>query len=289
MKTSAILGSFLLSALAAALPLDKRDLVTKTETVFETLVVYTTVWDDEVPAATSVAAKPTTQPALFFERPRPSTPAAQPTSVFTPPPVQYTPPAPKETPSSSPAPVPTTTAAAPPPPPPSPAPPAPEKPSTTVAPYVPPAVPTKEPESTTPVAPPALPTITPPKQAQPVPAPNSGSGSGQKYTGEMTIYNPAGELGACGKRLSDDEFIVALGAPTMGPSTYNVMTGEATNPWCGKSIQITYQGKTAVGRIEDKCPGCAAGDIDLSPALWKELTGMDPSLGGRFKAEWVPL
>jgi hypothetical protein len=105
----------------------------------------------------------------------------------------------------------------------------------------------------------------------------------------MTIYNPAGELGACGKRLSDDEMIVALGAPTMGPSTYNVMTGEATNQWCGKQIQITYQGKTAVGTIQDKCPGCSAGDIDLSPALWKALTGMDPSLGGRFKAEWVAL
>jgi expansin (peptidoglycan-binding protein) len=105
----------------------------------------------------------------------------------------------------------------------------------------------------------------------------------------MTIYNPAGELGACGLPLSDDDPIVALGAPTMGPSTYNVMTGAATNPWCGKKIQISYNGKTTVGTIQDKCPGCAAGDIDLSPKLWKELTGMDPLLGGRFKVEWTAL
>jgi expansin (peptidoglycan-binding protein) len=54
------------------------------------------------------------------------------------------------------------------------------------------------------------------------------------------------------------------------------------NPLCGKSITISWQGKTATATIMDTCPGCANGGLDLTPSLFQQfaplsegrLTGM---------------
>lgn len=280
MKTSAILSTALLSALAAAAPLQQRAQDIKTEWVTETVVVYTTVWEDYVPEAT---AQPTASSVegLFYETQKEvkSAPASTTLVVETKPASKETPPAPPAStpppPPPAPKPAPATSSAAPPPPPP---PPAPEKPSTTAE------------------APAAAPTLTTSlQQAQPAApsaapsqAPSSGSGgSGQKYTGEMTIYNAQGNNGACGKPIQDSDMVVALGKPTWGESTYDRMTGESSNPWCGKKINIHYNGKTTGATILDLCPECAAGDIDLTPSLWKIVTGGDPADGGRYKVEWT--
>lgn len=97
MKSSQILASVLFGTFAAAVPF-KRDLVTKTEVVVETVIVYTTVWDD-VPAAEAT----TTGGGYFYEVPSSSaakttststststpayvpSPAQEPSSVYTPP------------------------------------------------------------------------------------------------------------------------------------------------------------------------------------------------------------
>ncbi|PSN68697.1 hypothetical protein BS50DRAFT_490035, partial [Corynespora cassiicola Philippines] len=96
-----------------------------------------------------------------------------------------------------------------------------------------------------------------------------------------------GGFGACGKQLSDDMYICALAADTMGASTYDVATGNPTNQWCGKKVTVEYEGKTVQCTVEDKCPGCKPGSLDLSRAAWNDLTG---SLGGmagdRVPAKW---
>lgn len=284
MKTSSVLTSLLLSALAAAAPVQQRDLATKTEIVTETVVVYTTVWDDYVPSATAAPTKVASAPGgQFFEKPKPSSTLVAEVKPTTPkesapaPPAYTPPPAAKPSTPAAPAPEPTTTVA---PPAPSAPAPQPEKPSTTeAAPVL-----TTSLQQAAPVA---------PTQAAPAPAPsagNSGSnsgGGGGSFSGEMTIYDAKGNLGACGKPIQDSDPVVALGKPTWGESTYDVMTGESSNPWCGKKINIHYEGKTTSATIMDLCPECKAGDIDLTPSLWKTVTGDDPKLGGRYQVSWT--
>lgn len=106
---------------------------------------------------------------------------------------------------------------------------------------------------------------------------------------DMTVYNNLkGDFGACGKPLYDSDLIVALSKEAWGASTYDVMTGEATNPWCGQQIEISYNGgEPKIATILDMCPGCSGHDIDLSPAAWKAVTGTDELT--RYKASWRKL
>lgn len=267
MKTSNVLASLLFGSLAVAAPFDKRALVTKTEVVVETVIVYTTVWEGE--AASTVAAA-TTSAGLFYEQPQPHKPSskeAKPTSaapIYTPQP----PPA-QPKPSSS-------AYVAPPPPPPS---------SSSVytpppAQYTPPPAPVY-----TPPPPPASSAAPAPPASSQAPSNPPSNGGGDQHHGDITIYDNTGAAGACGKPLTDDMMIVALAHGAFGASTYNYMTGEATNPWCGQKITIEYEGNTIDAVIQDLCPGCAGEyDIDLSLAAWKALTGLDEKT--RLQANW---
>jgi hypothetical protein len=67
------------------------------------------------------------------------------------------------------------------------------------------------------------------------------------------------------------DLYVALAAPAWGASTYDTMTGKATNKWCGQKIRIEYGGKSVDAKIMDMCPGCAGHDIDLSDAAWAAI------------------
>lgn len=285
MKTSQILASLFFGSLAAAVPINQRDLVTKTEMVMETVVVYTTIWDDEP------VAEATTTAAAFFEQPAPSA-EAKPTTTPAPAPAPVPTPAAVESPKSVYTPVvetpkaaPTTTQAAP-------------KPVTTQAAAAP--APTTEapapkPEPTTEAAPAPAPTTTTEAAAPPAAtsaaaqAPStqnteSSSSSGGEFSGDITIYQTEGGYGACGTALHDDDMIVALSHVKWGASTYDVMTGEATNPWCGQEIEVHYKGNSIKAKIMDMCPGCSGDDIDLSPKAWKALTGSDEMT--RYQATW---
>lgn len=98
-------------------------------------------------------------------------------------------------------------------------------------------------------------------------SPSGGSGgapSGNTYSGDITYYTPG--LGSCGVTNSDSDSIVAL--------AHDMMEAEGVanpndNPLCGKSITISYGGKTAQATIEDTCPGCAHGSLDLTPSLFQ--------------------
>ncbi|KAI0970146.1 riboflavine-aldehyde-forming enzyme [Xylaria arbuscula] len=86
--------------------------------------------------------------------------------------------------------------------------------------------------------------------------------------GDMTYYNPG--LGYCGWTNGDNDAVVALSP------------GEVTGN-CGKTIKIHKDGKTATAKVVDKCPGCATGSIDVSPAVFKQLANLDQ---GRVKVTW---
>jgi len=79
------------------------------------------------------------------------------------------------------------------------------------------------------------------------------------HSGRGTWYQPG--LGSCGKVDNAGEMIVALSESLMGsPPRY-----------CGKTITITSNGKTASATAVDSCPGCGPGDLDMSPALFRHF------------------
>jgi hypothetical protein len=286
MKTSAVLASLLFGSFAVAAPVDKRALVYKTETVIETVVVYTTVYDDE-PVVQATQA-PTTSDGAFYQKPSTSvvvkpTSSAAPVSSAAPissaAPVSaapaspsvapaYTPVAPVKSSSIYTPPAPTSTSTSTPTPTPTPAP-APET-SSAAAP---------EPSTTVPAYTPA-----PVTSAAPAPTVASSSGGAQFSNVDMTIYDNVGAAGACGKAINDGDMIVALAQEAWGASTYDTMTGDATNPWCGQKIKIDYKGNSIEATIMDLCPGCSGHDIDLSLAAWTQLTGLAEKT--RLKASW---
>ena len=265
MKSSQILASVLFGSLAAAVPF-KRDLVTKTEVQVETVVVYTTVWEDDLP----VAEATTTAGGYFYEQPASSaaetTPAATSTPAYTPSPVQesssvYTPPAVTSTPapssavvvSSAPAPKPVETSSA-----------APAAPTTTEAAYTPAPVSSAAPATTTAHA--AATAAATQKQS------TGSTSTGESFSSVDLTINPLnGALGACGEPMNADSFYVALAQPAWGASTYDSQTGKATNKWCGQKIKIEYNGKSVDATIMDLCPGCSGHDLDLSDAAWAAI------------------
>lgn len=277
MKYSQVLVSALFGSMVAAVPF-KRDLVTKTEVAIETVIVYTTVWDDDIP----VPEATTTAGGYFYEQPKAktTTPAAVSTPANTPSPVQspssvYTPPV--ETPAApsstevvvssvAPAPKPVVESSSAP---------APAAPTTTEAAYTP--------------APAPATSAAPASTSAPAPQQASSGSSSSSSTGEsfkdvdLTINPVNGALGACGKPMNPEDITVAIAQSAWGASTYDTMTGEATNKWCGQKIRIEYNGKSVDATIMDMCPGCTGHDIDLSDAAWAAI-GMTEWT--RVKGSW---
>ncbi|KAI1270745.1 hypothetical protein F5Y18DRAFT_21011 [Xylariaceae sp. FL1019] len=121
-------------------------------------------------------------------------------------------------------------------------------------------------------------------------ASSGGSGGGKEYSGEITYY--AVGLGACGYDDSGKDNSMPIVAIAVGDwGAYGTMATNAgidmpLNPWCGKELTITANGKTVKGQARDQCPGCASGSIDVSEQIFKEL--FDGDLGvGRSDVTWT--
>ncbi|KAK1229638.1 hypothetical protein PQX77_007273 [Marasmius sp. AFHP31] len=99
------------------------------------------------------------------------------------------------------------------------------------------------------------------------------SRSAQSFNGRLTYYQTG--LGACGGYNKPSDFIVALNSAQYG--------GGYPGPNCGKSITISYGGKTHEAIIVDECPTCDYGDLDLSQALFEYFA---PTSTGVLQAVW---
>lgn len=258
MKYSQVLISALFGSMAAAVPF-KRDLFTKTEVAYETVVVYTTVWDDG-----DVAAATTTAGGYFYEQPTEAAPTTTPAAASSPAPESssvYTPPA-----VETPTPTPTSAVVVP-----SAAPAAEAVESSSAAPA--PAAPTTTEAASSAAPTSAAPATTTAAAASAAQASSSSSDStGESFTGvDLTINPLTGALGACGEPMHATDMYVAIAESAWGASTYNTMTGAATNKWCGQKIRIEYNGKSVDAKIMDMCPGCAGHDLDLSDAAWAAI------------------
>lgn len=85
----------------------------------------------------------------------------------------------------------------------------------------------------------------------------------------LQYYTPG--MGSCGITNAESDSIVALAEDMMAS-----MDGgnPNNNPYCGRSITISYGGKTAQATIEDKCPGCAGAGLDLTPSLFQQFADL---------------
>jgi expansin (peptidoglycan-binding protein) len=106
---------------------------------------------------------------------------------------------------------------------------------------------------------------------------------GSSYSGKATWFMPSspsegGNVGACGPKMSDSSMVVALNHAQYGNM-------DKKSKYCGKKIKITGPHGTAYAKIEDACPGCGHGDLDLTPAVFKKVVGnMNIGVG---KIKWT--
>ncbi|KAF1801742.1 hypothetical protein V8B55DRAFT_1473620 [Mucor lusitanicus] len=104
----------------------------------------------------------------------------------------------------------------------------------------------------------------------------SSSSSSGDYSGDATYYNTG--LGSCGWESAESEMIVALNHVQMknGANSNN-------NALCGRRITATGPKGSVTVKVVDTCPGCASGDLDLSPAAFAKIADMD---AGRVPVTW---
>ncbi|KAL1741654.1 RlpA-like double-psi beta-barrel-protein domain-containing protein-containing protein, partial [Schizophyllum fasciatum] len=79
-----------------------------------------------------------------------------------------------------------------------------------------------------------------------------------------TFYDPNGGYGACGKKLQNNDMIVALSSDRYQSGSH-------------------YQGKKIAVTVEDLCPGCQKSSLDLSRGAFQKIANLDL---GIIDVEW---
>lgn len=108
-----------------------------------------------------------------------------------------------------------------------------------------------------------------PQQAQdtttttPPTDPTTFSVERRSKTGKMTHYTPG--MGSCGKTHTENDLVVAI-----SQGMYGTAANPNASPMCAKSASIKCGAKTVVAAVVDKCMSCGNGDIDVSPAVFKQ-------------------
>ena len=90
--------------------------------------------------------------------------------------------------------------------------------------------------------------------------------------GDGTYYNADG-TGNCSFDASPNDLLVAA----MNAPDYN------NAAWCGACLEVTGPMGQVTVRVVDSCPGCAHGDLDLSPQAFQMIS---PLAAGRVSIMW---
>lgn len=93
------------------------------------------------------------------------------------------------------------------------------------------------------------------------------------FTGDATWYELGGNPVNCGYPTDSlPPYYAALNGPQYGAADY-----------CGACILAEGPNGSVELLIVDQCPGCAMGDIDLSPAAFEQIAALDD---GRVDVSW---
>ncbi|GMM36927.1 hypothetical protein DASC09_042520 [Saccharomycopsis crataegensis] len=100
----------------------------------------------------------------------------------------------------------------------------------------------------------------------------SASSSSSSYAGRGTYWTPD-STDACGITAGPNDLVAAIGINLYDSNTNsNYISG-----YCGKKININYQGKSVSVTVVDACATCGDQDLDLSPSAFAALA--DLSIG----------
>ncbi|KAI7874486.1 hypothetical protein K492DRAFT_240821 [Lichtheimia hyalospora FSU 10163] len=91
----------------------------------------------------------------------------------------------------------------------------------------------------------------------------------KKYHGTGTWFVPekeGGIYGACGPKEDSESMIVAMNANQYGNMNQK-------SKWCGKKLMLKGPNGSTKVTVNDACPGCSQGDLDLTPKVFKKVIG----------------
>lgn len=104
------------------------------------------------------------------------------------------------------------------------------------------------------------------------------------FTGDITYYYPG--LGACGWNSNESDGVVAVSRLVW--DAVQVGTNPNTNSLCGRRIRVRREfdgsARSVDVRVVDRCVGCKAYDLDLTPEVFTRLANHED---GRVKASWA--
>lgn len=112
------------------------------------------------------------------------------------------------------------------------------------------------------------------------------------HIGQATWFHihQFGNEGACGQTHEDSEFVVALAHGTFDTAPGADVTNPNGNPLCGKRLMATYQNKSVVLKVVDRCADCEqAANIDLSPTAFKILAPLEVGRLSGVQWDWTEL
>ena len=112
---------------------------------------------------------------------------------------------------------------------------------------------------------------------------------GQVQTGELTYYDPGGPgYGSCGEVHYAEDAICAVSHLVY--DSVAVTKNPNENPLCGRKIRVSRiderdgKRKSIDCTVVDRCEGCKAEDVDLSPGMYNKIAAEDL---GRVRGEWA--
>lgn len=97
--------------------------------------------------------------------------------------------------------------------------------------------------------------------------------SNPTHSGEATYYNEANGEGNCSFDASPQDLMIGA----LNHVDY------ADSALCGAFLEVTGPKATITIRVVDQCPGCPAGDIDLSPQAFAQIAEIS---AGRVPITW---
>ncbi len=105
----------------------------------------------------------------------------------------------------------------------------------------------------------------------------SSTASGTVNTGRGTWYEVGNDN--CGTSSTNEDLVCAI-----SQSLYNSnANSESVSDYCGKTITVTYQGKSVTVKVVDSCESCSEEDLDFSPTAFEKLASLDT---GEIEIQW---
>ncbi|ORZ21566.1 RlpA-like double-psi beta-barrel-protein domain-containing protein-containing protein [Absidia repens] len=97
--------------------------------------------------------------------------------------------------------------------------------------------------------------------------------------GDGTYYDPGVGITSCGGSFTAQDMIVAL-----NHVDYGRYADPNESPACGACIKVTGPLGSAKATIQDMCPGCNRGSLDLSPQVFAAVGNF---ADGRIPVSWT--